>query len=44
VGTPPVAAAAKKQAAAEKQAAVVLSVTANEPKPTRQAQQAPLTL
>jgi hypothetical protein len=37
VGTPPVAAAAKKQPA-------VLGVTADEPKPTRQAQQAPLTL
>jgi hypothetical protein len=37
VGTPPVAAAAKKQAAA-------LGVTANAPKPSRQAQQAPLTL
>ena len=37
VGKPPVAAPAKKQAA-------VLSVTANAPKPTRQAQEAPLTL
>jgi hypothetical protein len=37
VGTPPVAAPAKKQTAA-------LSVTANAPKPTRQAQEAPLTL
>ena len=37
VGTPPVAAAAKKQSA-------VLGATANAPKPTRQAQQAPLTL
>jgi hypothetical protein len=37
VGTPPVAAAATKQAAA-------LGVTANAPEPTRQAQQAPLTL
>ena len=37
VGTPPVAAAPKKQAAA-------LGVTADAPKPTRQAQQAPFTL
>ena len=37
VGTPPVGAAAKEQAA-------VLGVTADEPKPTRQAQRAPLTL
>jgi hypothetical protein len=37
VGKPPVAAPTKKQAA-------VLSVTANAPKPTRQAQEAPLTL
>lgn len=37
VGTPPVAPAAKKQAAA-------LGVTATAPKPTRQAQQSPLTL
>jgi hypothetical protein len=38
-----VAAAPKKQAAAEKQAAA-LGVTANAPKATRQAQQAPFTL
>ena len=37
VGTPPVAVAVKKQTAA-------LGVTADAPKPTRQAQQAPLTL
>lgn len=36
-GTPPVATAVKEQAA-------VLGTTANEPKPTRQAQQAPVTL
>ena len=43
VGLPPVAESAKKQAAAKEQPAV-LSATANAPKPTRQAQQAPLTL
>jgi len=37
LGTPPVAAAANKQAAA-------LGITANAPKPTRQPQQAPVTL
>jgi hypothetical protein len=44
VGLPPVAPAAKKQAAAKEQVAAVDAASANAPKPTQQAQQAPLTL
>jgi hypothetical protein len=44
VGLPPVAPAAKKQAAAKEQVTAVDAASANAPKPTQQAQQAPLTL
>jgi hypothetical protein len=44
VGLPPVAPAEKKQAAAKEQVTAVDAASANAPKPTQQAQQAPLTL